>query len=194
MTIWSHGDGISGNTMQIRLLLAIALSAGLLGCGEASQGSKGEAGQVGPAGPPGARGDTGPAGPRGPAGPAGPPGPQGAQGPPGPQAPAGAIGSASSIRVVRANCDNTGCRVECGEDEVLLTAYCGAARGAAIFPTERSASCRRPGTASNPLVVACAKFSAQTASPSAAPVARQTDSTGGDRQLDRSLNNICRGC
>jgi hypothetical protein len=179
--------------MQIRLLIAIALSASLLGCGEASQGSKGEAGQMGQAGAPGAKGDTGPAGPRGapgPAGPQGPPGPQGAQGPPGP---GGAFASASGIRVVRANCDNTGCKVECSEDEVLLTAYCGAARGAAVFPSERSASCRRPGTASNPLVVACAKFSAQTASPSAAPVARQTDSTG-ERQLDRSLNNICRGC
>ena len=27
--------------------------------------------------------------------------------------------------VVRSNCDETNCAVQCGEDEMLLTAYCG---------------------------------------------------------------------
>jgi hypothetical protein len=66
---------------------------------------------------------------------------------------------------VRANCDAAGCTVECSQDEVLITAYCGARRTPAIFPTERSASCSRPGTASNPLVAACVKASLQPADP-----------------------------
>ena len=40
-------------------------------------------------------------------------------------------------------------------------AYCGAARIAAIFPTERSASCRIRNAASNPLIAACAKTVSQ---------------------------------
>jgi hypothetical protein len=114
-----------------RALIAITLAAGLAGCGEwLPQGAKGDAG---PAGPPGARGEAGPRGP------AGPP------------------GASSAMRIVRANCDATSCAVQCSDDEVLLIAYCGATRNAAIFPTERSASCRLRNPANSPLVAACAK-------------------------------------
>jgi hypothetical protein len=61
------------------------------------------------------------------------------------------------MRIVRANCDATSCAVQCSDDEVLLIAYCGATRNAAIFPTERSASCRLRNPAISPLVAACAK-------------------------------------
>src|SRR5216684_3230468 len=113
-----------------RTLIAITLAAGLVGCGKASQGEKGDAG---PAGPPGAKGEAGPRGP------AGPP------------------GAAGAMRIVRANCDATSCAAQCGDDEVLLIAYCGSTRNAATFPTERSASCRPRNAANNPLVAACVK-------------------------------------
>jgi hypothetical protein len=196
--------------MRIGLLLALALSLGLLGCGESSHVSPGERGAAGAPGPKGDTGPAGPAGPRGAQGPAGPQGPQGAQGVAGPQGPAGPAGSTSNIRVVRESCDSATCTVACADDEVLLTAYCGENRAAASFPTERSASCRRrAGT----LVVACARVSAQSAGPSAAPMetaapvmaplrrlpSASSGSAAGatpssDRELDRSLNNICRGC
>jgi hypothetical protein len=110
-----------------RTLIAVALAVALAGCGK---GTPGEKGDTGPAGPPGAKGD---AGPRGPA------------------------GAAGSMRVVRTNCDATGCTAQCGDDEVLLTAYCGAARNVATFPTERSATCRARTPANSPLIAACAK-------------------------------------
>jgi hypothetical protein len=113
-----------------RTLIAVALAIGLLGCGKSSQGEKGD---PGPAGPAGAKGDAGPRGP------AGPPGASGA------------------MRIIRANCDATGCTAQCNDDEVLLGAYCGATRIAAIFPTERSATCRARTPANSPLVAACAK-------------------------------------
>jgi hypothetical protein len=113
-----------------RTLIAIALAASLMGCGKASQGEKGDLGEAGPAGP---KGDAGPRGP------AGPPGASGA------------------MRIVKASCDATACTAQCGDDEVLLIAYCGAMRNPAIFPSERSASCRTRGPASNPLIAACAK-------------------------------------
>jgi hypothetical protein len=59
------------------------------------------------------------------------------------------------MRIVRSNCDATSCAAQCGDDEVLLIAYCGGARNAAIFPTERSASCRVRNAANNPLIAAC---------------------------------------
>jgi hypothetical protein len=40
-------------------------------------------------------------------------------------------------------------------------AYCGAARIAAIFPTERAASCRVRNAANSPLIAACAKTLSQ---------------------------------
>lgn len=134
-----------------RLCVAVALSACVAGCGEGAPGPKGEQGAVGPAG---AKGDTGPAGP---AGAAGPPGPQGAQGPQGPQGLAGPPGPGSEIRVVRANCEAAACIAECGADEIALMAYCGARRTPAIFPSPQSASCRRRGRESSPLIAVCAK-------------------------------------
>ena len=65
------------------------------------------------------------------------------------------------MRIVRANCDAANCAAACSDDEVLLVAYCGAARIAAIFPTERSASCRVRNAANNPLIAACAKTPSQ---------------------------------
>jgi len=50
----------------------------------------------------------------GPPGPAGPAGPQGEQGPPSP-----------SVRVVRTDCVSNACTVECHDNEVLVSAYCG---------------------------------------------------------------------
>jgi hypothetical protein len=85
-------------------------------------------------------------------GPKGDPGPPGAKGDPGPPGPV------SGIRVVRANCDARSCTVQCRDDEMLLTAYCGPRRNAAIIPTERSATCRNPVPANSPLVAACLKM------------------------------------
>jgi hypothetical protein len=59
----------------------------------------------------------------GPKGDPGPPGPPGAKGDPGPPGPP------FGVRMVRSNCDATNCTVQCGEDELLVTAYCGAPRG-----------------------------------------------------------------
>src|SRR6266540_1864752 len=77
------------------------------------------------------------------------------QGPHGPKGDPGLSGS--GIRIIRANCDPAHCSVQCGEDELLLTAYCGARRNAAIIPTERSATCRSPVPANSPLVAACVR-------------------------------------
>ena len=88
-----------------------------------------------------------------------PKGPMGDQGPPGPKGPtgdAGPAGSASGIRIVRSNCDETTCRVQCGENEMLLTAYCGPKRNSVIIPTERAATCRNPMPVNSPLVAVCA--------------------------------------
>ena len=117
-----------------RALIAIAFAVSLAGCGKGPEAAKGD---PGPAGPPGEKGEAGPAGP------AGPP------------------GASSTVRIVRANCDATSCAALCSDDEVLLMAYCGPARIAAIFPTERSASCRVRNAANNPLIAACAKTLSQ---------------------------------
>jgi hypothetical protein len=135
----------------MRSLAAIALALCLIACTEGSPGPKGDAGAQGVPGP---KGDTGPAGP---AGVAGPPGPQGPQGPPGPQGSAGAAGVGAPIRVVRANCDAASCIVACNQDEILLTAYCGARKTPAQFPTPQSATCHRHEPASNPLIAACVR-------------------------------------
>ena len=94
----------------------------------------------------------GPQGEKGDPGPAGTPGEKGAAGPP---------GMSSAVRIVRTNCDATNCAVQCGDDEVLLIAYCGPTRNPAIFPTERSASCRIRNAVNNPLIAACAKTASQ---------------------------------
>jgi hypothetical protein len=79
---------------------------------------------------------------------------EGEKGDPGP---AGAPGASGAMRIIRANCDATGCTAQCNDDEVLLVAYCGATRIAATFPTERSATCRARTPANSPLIAACAK-------------------------------------
>jgi hypothetical protein len=90
-------------------------------------------------------------------GPQGLPGERGEIGPPGPPGPAGVVGPASHVRMIRVTCDAASCDAECNEDEVLLIAYCGAARTAPIYPTERSATCRTRIAANNPLILACVK-------------------------------------
>ena len=140
--------------MRIASLLTVAaLSLCLVACGESPPGAKGD---PGPAGAPGLKGDTGPAGPPGQAG---APGPQGPQGPQGAQGPAGPPGPGSAVRVVRENCNSGGCSVTCNPDEVVLTAYCGARRLPATFPTEQQATCPARGTQGNHLIAACAKVS-----------------------------------
>jgi hypothetical protein len=120
------------------LVLAVALLAGLSGCG------KGQQGDTGPAGPQGPKGDPGPVGPAGSPGPAGPVGPQGQQGPPSP-----------SVRVVRSDC-LSGCTVQCQDGEVLVTAYCGPTRNPAQFLGEKGASCGPEASPANaPLVAVC---------------------------------------
>jgi len=89
------------------------------------------------------------------------PGPTGEPGPPGPAGPKGETGppgAAFGVRVVRAKCDETGCSVKCADDEMLLTAYCGARRNAAVIPSERAATCRSPVAANSPVVAACVKI------------------------------------
>jgi hypothetical protein len=115
--------------MLFRIWIVIALASALAACGQGQPGPKGDAG---PPGPPG------------------PPGPSGAAGAPGP--PGG-----SQVRVIRAACNNETCAAQCNADEVLLTAYCGSGRNPAVFPSERSATCRARAPANNPLVVACVK-------------------------------------
>jgi hypothetical protein len=87
--------------------------------------------------------------------------PVGDQGPPGPKGPPGDAGppsTTSGIRIVRSNCDETTCRAQCGENEMLLTAYCGPNQNLAIIPTERAATCRNPMPANSPLIVMCAQM------------------------------------
>ena len=86
-----------------------------------------------------------------------PQGPQGDPGPPGPVGPSGPPGPAAGVRLVRSACDATSCTVQCEADEVLVTAWCGAARNPTNFPTDRSAICRGRGAANSPLVGVCAK-------------------------------------
>ena len=120
------------------LTLAVALLVGLSGCG------KGPQGDPGPAGPPGPKGDAGPIGPPGPPGPPGPQGEKGQAGSPSP-----------SIRVIRSDCVS-GCSVQCQDNEVLITAYCGPTRNQAQFLSERGASCGPvPNAANTPLVAVC---------------------------------------
>src|SRR5262249_21417712 len=81
-------------------------------------------------------------------------GPMGDPGPPGPKGPQGDAGppsTTSDIRIVRSNCDETTCRVQCGENEMLLTAYCGPIRNLAIILTERYGTYRKPMPVNSPL-------------------------------------------
>jgi hypothetical protein len=118
--------------------LAFALGA----CGKPTEGPKGDAGPPGPAG---AQGEPGPAGPPGSPGPPGAPAP----------APANAGGG---VHVVRATCNVASCVAECEADEIVVSAWCGAARNTTNFPTERSATCRGGrGPGNNPLIAVCVK-------------------------------------
>jgi hypothetical protein len=85
-------------------------------------------------------------------------GPEGAKGDPGQPGAAGPEGmpGPAGIHVVRGTCIPACCAVECGENEIAIIAWCGAARTPAIFPAERSASCRGRGIANNRLVAVCA--------------------------------------
>jgi hypothetical protein len=148
-----------------RTLIAIALAASLTGCGKA---------------PPGEKGDPGP------------PGPAGAKGDPGPRGPAGAPGG--PMRIVKANCDANACAVQCGDDEVLLIAYCGAMRNPAIFPTERSASCRARGPASNPLIAACAKAQCARGPDTAHSSSAQADDPASTNVSARKPASAITGC
>jgi hypothetical protein len=74
----------------------------------------------------------------------------------------GALGPPGApVRVVQSSCTSASCAAECRNDEVLLIAYCGPTRNPAVYPGERSASCRVRGGANSPLVAVCAKTSAQ---------------------------------
>jgi len=68
---------------------------------------------------------------------------------------------AVGIRVVRSPCEVAKCNVQCWDDEILLIAYCGASRNAAVILTERSATCRSSVSANSPLVAACVKMPPQ---------------------------------
>jgi hypothetical protein len=191
-------DVVRSSMRIARFLAACVVSVALAGCWPGLQGSTGSKGDPGPPGPAGARGEAGPAGPPGPAGQRGAPGPQGPAGPQGaqgPEGPPGQGGAGGAIRVVRTNCEGADCTFECRDDEVLLTAYCGPQRTEATFSSERAASCRSSGRrrarATGPLVVACGKVSAEMGSSPPPPAAAQ-DSR--DRDLDRRLRDICRGC
>ena len=143
--IWATRMALSPELL--RTLSTIIFAVVLAACDQAP-GLKGD---PGPQGPPGSQGTAGPKGDAGPQGPAGSPGPSGEVGPAGP------VGPSSAIRMVRANCDATACSAQCSDDEILLIAYCGTGRIAAVFPTERSATCRVRTPANNPLILACAK-------------------------------------
>src|SRR3984893_5928396 len=119
-------------------LLVLPLAA----CGKPTEGPRGDAG---PPGPVGAQGEQGPAGP---------------QGPPGPPGPAGPSTVSGGGHVVRTTCSAASCVAECEADEILISAWCGAARNPTNFPTERSATCRGGrGAGNNPLIAFCAKSS-----------------------------------
>jgi Collagen triple helix repeat (20 copies) len=124
--------------LAFTVVLLTGIAGGLAACG------KGPQGDTGPAGPQGPKGDVGAVGPAGPAGSAGPAGPQGPAGPPSP-----------SVRVVKSDCVS-GCTVQCQENEVLVTAYCGPTRNAAQMLGERGASCGPTASPANaPLIAVC---------------------------------------
>jgi hypothetical protein len=122
-------------------VLAIAIAALVASCGEPARG------------PQGPKGDTGAKGEPGPQGPVGPGGPQGLQGPPGP------AGASSQFRLVRTPCTGPlACTAECREDEIVVSAYCGAKRAAPNYLNERAVSCGiNPDVSGGPLVMVCAK-------------------------------------
>jgi|SRR6516165_3745015 len=128
----------NGETQMRARALGLVLALTLAACSQPTQGPKG---------------DAGPEGPPGPQGEAGPPGPPGPEGQP---APAGAAG----VHVVRTTCNQASCVAECEADEIMVTAWCGAARNPTNFTSERAATCRGGrGPGNNPLIGVCAKNS-----------------------------------
>ncbi len=83
-------------------------------------------------------------------------GPKSEAGPPGERGPPGPPGSA--LHIVRTTCDDRSCLATCADDEIVISAWCGAARNPTSFPNERSAACRGRAETNNPLVAVCAKM------------------------------------
>jgi hypothetical protein len=94
---------------------------------------------------------------------------------------------------VRADCESAGCTVTCGDDEIVLTAFCGPRREAAVFPTEHSAACHRQGPESHPLIAACAKVSSQAAAAVPDATARQAMPAGAHDLPRLDVAATCRG-
>ena len=67
---------------------------------------------------------------------------------------------ASAARVIRVVCETAACTAACGQDEVLVSAYCGPGRAAVTIANERSVSCPRRA-ATSALVAVCAKVQSQ---------------------------------
>jgi Collagen triple helix repeat (20 copies) len=176
---------------QLAITFVLAAPLLLMGCLEGARGPQGEAGPAGPAGPKGEAGLSGPAGPVGAPGQPGPAGPAGAPGSQGPPGPPGAAGAGSELRVVRADCGDGDCTIECREQEIVLMAYCGSGRAAAIIHDERSASCRRRGHEAMHLVVSCARVTQTSAAkpPAADRVAQTGGHRGGPPQFD--VRRLC---
>jgi hypothetical protein len=121
-----------------KLIAIVGVTLCLASCGKPEPGPKGDPGPQGPAGPQGERGQVGPVGPQGPAG------------------PAGAAGASSRTRVIRQSCDTTACTATCGENEVLIAAYCGPGRQNATVLSEHAVSCGTvPDPSHSPLVAVC---------------------------------------
>jgi hypothetical protein len=123
-------------------ILSVIVLAGLLAsCGQPAPGPQG------PKGDPGPKGDTGAQGPAGDAG------TQGLQGPPGPP------GASSQFRIVRAQCTSAAaCTASCRDDEIVITAFCGAQRARATYLTEHTVSCgTNPDTTTGALIAVCGK-------------------------------------
>ncbi len=87
----------------------------------------------------------------------GEPGTPGIQGPPGQPGGTGQAGP-GAVHIVRTTCDAASCVAQCADDEIVISAWCGAQRNPSNFPTEKSATCRGRGAKNNPLIAVCAKL------------------------------------
>jgi hypothetical protein len=102
-------------------------------------------------------------------------------GPPGERGPPGPPGSA--VHIVRTTCDERNCLATCADDEIAISAWCGAARNPTSFPSERSAACRGRAETNNPLVAVCAKIAGPPDSVEPAPAAAHgASSAAGSKQ------------
>jgi hypothetical protein len=59
---------------------------------------------------------------------------------------------------MRISCETSACTAACGQDEVLVIAYCGPGRAAVTLTSERSVSCPARRAATSPLTAVCAKI------------------------------------